>query len=429
MTEIIFVRAREILDSRGNPTVEAEVELAGGAVGRAAVPSGASTGSHEALELRDGDAQRYLGKGVRKAVAHIHETLSPAVIGLDAGDQVAIDQTMIALDGTPNKSRLGANSLLAVSLATARAAAAQLRLPLYRHLGGTLARVLPVPLLNLINGGAHADSGLDVQEFMVVPLGARDFPEALRAGVEVFHHLKKVLKAQGMATSVGDEGGFAPMLASNEAALDALCTAIEKAGYRLGHDIAIAMDVAASEFYDGKAACYRLAGQQLSSDDMVAWYAGLCQKYPIVSIEDGMAEDDWSGWKALTVKLGGKVQIVGDDLFVTNLTRLRRGLVEGIANSILIKVNQIGTLTETVAAVEMAHRAGYTAIISHRSGETEDTFIADLAVGLGTGQIKTGSASRSERIAKYNQLLRIHSQLGTAAHFAGRSAFRQAPTV
>jgi enolase len=427
MTEIIEVRAREILDSRGNPTVEAEIKLAGGALGRAAVPSGASTGSHEALELRDGDAQRYLGKGVLQAVRNIEEVLAPAVLGLDACDQVVLDQTMIALDGTPNKSQLGANALLAVSLAAARGAAAQLGLPLYRHLGGTLARVLPVPLLNLINGGAHADSGLSVQEFMVVPLGAASFPEALRAGVEVFHHLKKVLKGQGMATSVGDEGGFAPLLPSNEAALDALCTAVEKAGYRLGHDVAIAMDVAASEFYDAKAQSYKLGAQTLSSAEMVAWYAGLCQKYPIVSIEDGMAEDDWAGWKALTVQLGQKVQIVGDDLFVTNLTRLRRGLCEGIANSILIKVNQIGTLTETVAAVELAQRAGYTAIISHRSGETEDTFIADLAVALGTGQIKTGSASRSERIAKYNQLLRIHSELGSAAHYAGRQAFHQLP--
>ena len=428
MTEIIEVRAREILDSRGNPTVEAEVVLAGGAVGRAAVPSGASTGSHEALELRDGDAQRYQGKGVLHAVRNINDILAPAVLGLHAGDQVLLDRQMMELDGTPNKSKLGANAILAVSLANARAAAQQLRLPLYRHLGGTLARVLPVPLLNLINGGAHADSGLSVQEFMVVPLGASTFPEALRAGVEVFHHLKKVLKGLGMATSVGDEGGFAPMLPSNEAARDALCTAVQKAGYRLGHDIAIAMDVAASEFYDAKAQSYKLGAQTLSSAEMVAWYQGLCAKYPIISIEDGMAEDDWAGWKALTVALGNKVQIVGDDLFVTNLTRLRRGLAEGIANSILIKVNQIGTLTETVAAVELAHRAGYTSIISHRSGETEDTFIADLAVALGTGQIKTGSASRSERIAKYNQLLRIHSELGAAAHYAGRQAFHQPPS-
>jgi enolase len=429
MTEITMVTAREILDSRGNPTVEAEVKVGGGAVGRAAVPSGASTGTHEALELRDGDARRYLGKGVLQAVRNIHEILAPAVVGQDACEQVAVDQKMLALDGTPNKGKLGANAILAVSLATARAAASQLGVPLYRHLGGTLARVLPVPLLNLINGGAHADSGLEVQEFMVVPLGAPDFPEALRAGVEVFHHLKKVLKGQGMATSVGDEGGFAPMLPRNEAALDALCTAIDKAGYRLGSDIAIAMDVAASEFFDAGAKGYKLGGKVLSSAEMVSWYAGLCDKYPIVSIEDGMAEDDWEGWKALTTQLGGKVQLVGDDLFVTNITRLRRGLSEGIANSILIKVNQIGTLTETVAAVDMAHRAGYTAIISHRSGETEDTFIADLAVALGTGQIKTGSASRSERIAKYNQLLRIHSQLGAAARFAGRQAFRQLPTA
>jgi enolase len=424
-TAIKQVRACEILDSRGNPTVEAEVELASGVRGRAAVPSGASTGSHEALELRDSDGKRYLGKGVQRAVHNIHDVIAPAVIGFDACNQPALDHQMIVLDGTPNKSRIGANAILAVSLAAARAAAAELRLPLYRHLGGTLARVLPVPLLNLINGGAHADSGLEVQEFMVVPHGAGDFAEALRAGVEVFHHLKKVLKAEGMVTSVGDEGGFAPRLASNEAALEALGTAIHKAGYRAGTDISIALDVAASEFYDAAAKAYKLGGRALSAEEMVEWYAGLCQKYPILSIEDGMAEDDWAGWKALTQRLGSKVQLVGDDLFVTNITRLQRGLTEGIANSILIKVNQIGTLTETVAAVEMAQRAGYTAIISHRSGETEDTFIADLAVALGTGQIKTGSASRSERIAKYNQLLRIAHELGPAARFPGRHAFRQ----
>ena len=425
MTEITMVRAREILDSRGNPTVEAEVGLRGGAIGRAAVPSGASTGTHEALELRDGDNRRFLGKGVLQAVRNIHELLAPAVIGQDACDQVAIDQKMLALDGTPNKGKLGANAILAVSLATARAAAAQRGLPLYRHLGGTLARVLPVPLLNLINGGAHADSGLEVQEFMVVPLGAPDFPEALRAGVEVFHHLKKVLKGQGMATSVGDEGGFAPMLPRNEAALDALCTAIDKAGYRLGSDIAIAMDVAASEFFDASAKCYKLGGKQLSSAEMVSWYAGLCDKYPIVSIEDGMAEDDWEGWKALTTQLGGKVQLVGDDLFVTNISRLRRGLNEGIANSILIKVNQIGTLTETLEAVSLANRNRYTAVMSHRSGETEDATIADLAVATNCGQIKTGAPARSDRVAKYNQLLRIEEELGDAAAFLGAAAFNQ----
>ena len=424
MTEIIEVQAREILDSRGNPTVEVDVALAGGERGRAAVPSGASTGTHEALELRDGEAGRYLGKGVRKAVQNIETLIQPAVLGLDACDQRGLDQVMLGLDGTENKSKLGANALLAVSLATARAAAQQLAIPLYRHLGGTLARLLPVPLLNLINGGAHADNGLDVQEFMVVPLGAPDFPEALRAGVEIFHHLKKVLKGQGMATSVGDEGGFAPSLPSNEAALEALTSAITKAGYKPGVDVAIAMDVAASEFYDAKTGVYTVDKKALSSAEMVAWYALLCQRYPIVSVEDGMAEDDWAGWKQLTDTIGKSVQLVGDDLFVTNLKRLRRGLTEGIANSILIKVNQIGTLSETVDAVQLAQRSGYTTIISHRSGETEDTFIADLAVGLSTGQIKTGSASRSERIAKYNQLLRIHAELGSTAQYAGRSAFR-----
>lgn len=424
MTEIIEVRAREILDSRGNPTVEAEVRLAGGASGRAAVPSGASTGTHEALELRDGDNGRYLGKGVRRAIENIRDVLQPAVLGLDASEQAAVDMTLLDTDGTENKSKLGANSLLAVSLATARAAAEAFGLPLYRYLGGVSARLLPVPLLNLINGGAHADNGLDVQEFMVVPLGAPDFAEALRTGVEVFHQLKKVLKSKGLMTAVGDEGGFAPALPRNEAALEALMTAVEKAGYKPGVDVALAMDVAASEFYDAKAAAYKLDGKQLSSEEMVEWYAGLCERYPIVSIEDGMAEDDWTGWGLLTKRLGQRVQLVGDDLFVTNLTRLRRGLDAGIANSILIKVNQIGTLTETVDAVQLAQRAGYTAIISHRSGETEDTFIADLAVGLGAGQIKTGSASRSERTAKYNQLLRIHEELGRASRFAGRSAFR-----
>jgi enolase len=424
MTEIIEVRAQEILDSRGNPTVEAEVRLAGGASGRAAVPSGASTGTHEALELRDGDSSRYLGKGVRRALENIRDTLQPAVIGLDASEQGLIDQTLLDADGTENKSKLGANSLLAVSLATARAAAEAFGLPLYRYLGGVSARLLPVPLLNLVNGGAHADNGLDVQEFMVVPLGAPDFPEALRAGVEVFHQLKKVLKQKGLMTAVGDEGGFAPALPRNEAALEALMTAIDKAGYKPGVDVALAMDVAASEFYDQKAGTYKLDGQARSSAELVEWYADLCGRYPIVSIEDGMAEDDWDGWHQLTRKLGQRVQLVGDDLFVTNLTRLRRGLQGGIANSILIKVNQIGTLSETIDAVNLAQRAGYTAIISHRSGETEDTFIADLAVALGTGQIKTGSASRSERTAKYNQLLRIHSELGAAARFAGRAAFR-----
>jgi len=423
MTEITQLVAREILDSRGNPTVEVEVALSGGAEGRAAVPSGASTGTHEAIELRDGDQSRYLGKGVLRAIQNIVEIIEPAIIGFDARNQGALDVALLQLDGTSNKGRLGANALLAVSMAAARAAAHAHELPLYSYLGGVSARLLPVPLLNLINGGAHADSGLDVQEFMVVPYGAPSFPEALRAGAEIFHNLKKVLKGMGMATSVGDEGGFAPSLPRNEAALEALMTAIGKAGYKPGVDVGIAMDVAASEFYSTEQASYQVDGKQLSSSELVAWYVDLAARYPICSIEDGMAEDDWSGWKQLTEALGRKIQLVGDDLFVTNPIRLRRGINEGIANSILIKVNQIGTLSETIDAVHMAKNRGYTAIISHRSGETEDTFIADLAVALSAGQIKTGSASRSDRIAKYNQLLRIHEQLGTAARYAGRSAF------
>ncbi len=423
MTEITQLVAREILDSRGNPTVEVEVSLSSGAEGRAAVPSGASTGTHEALELRDGDSARYLGKGVLRAIANITDVIEPAIIGLDARNQGALDAALLSLDGTPNKSKLGANALLAVSLAAARAAAHAHELPLYAYLGGVSARLLPVPLLNLINGGAHADSGLDVQEFMVVPYGAPSFPEALRAGAEIFHHLKKVLKGMGMATSVGDEGGFAPSLPRNEAALEALMTAIGKAGYKAGVDVGIAMDVAASEFYSSERGSYKVDGKELSSAELCAWYVDLAAPYPICSIEDGMAEDDWTGWKQLTDAIGRKVQLVGDDLFVTNPVRLRRGISESIANSILIKVNQIGTLSETIDAVHMAKHRGYTAIISHRSGETEDTFIADLAVALSTGQIKTGSASRSERIAKYNQLLRINEQLGSAARYAGRSAF------
>ena len=423
MTEITQLVAREILDSRGNPTVEVEVALSGGAEGRAAVPSGASTGTHEAIELRDGDQSRYLGKGVLRAIQNIVEIIEPAIFGFDARNQGALDVALLQLDGTSNKGRLGANALLAVSMAAARAAAHAHELPLYSYLGGVSARLLPVPLLNLINGGAHADSGLDVQEFMVVPYGAPSFPEALRAGAEIFHNLKKVLKGMGMATSVGDEGGFAPSLPRNEAALEALMTAIGKAGYKPGVDVGIAMDVAASEFYSTEQASYQVDGKQLSSSELVAWYVDLAARYPICSIEDGMAEDDWSGWKQLTEALGRKIQLVGDDLFVTNPIRLRRGINEGIANSILIKVNQIGTLSETIDAVHMAKNRGYTAIISHRSGETEDTFIADLAVALSAGQIKTGSASRSDRIAKYNQLLRIHEQLGTAARYAGRSAF------
>jgi enolase len=424
MTEIIEVNAREILDSRGNPTLEVDVVTSGGSIGRAAVPSGASTGKHEALELRDGDGDRYLGKGVLTAVRHVNEEIGPAVIGMDAADQALLDDRLIHLDGTPNKRKLGANALLGVSLATARAAAEQLDVPLYRHLGGVAARVLPVPLMNLVNGGAHADNNLDVQEFMVVPYGAPTFPEALRAGAEIFHHLKKVLKAQGKSTGVGDEGGFAPDLPANESALDALMEAIGKAGYRPGADVGIALDVAASELYDKEAGTYLLGGRKLSAQEMVGWYEGLCQNYPIVSIEDGMAEDDWGGWKALTQALGSRVQLVGDDLFVTSITRLQRGLKEGIANAILIKVNQIGTLSETLDAVILAQHQGYRAIISHRSGETEDTFIADLAVATAAGQIKTGSASRSDRIAKYNQLLRIDEELGPAARFAGREIFR-----
>ena len=423
MTEITQLVAREILDSRGNPTVEVEVALSGGAEGRAAVPSGASTGTHEAIELRDGDQSRYLGKGVLRAIQNIVEIIEPAIIGFDARNQGALDVALLQLDGTSNKGRLGANALLAVSMAAARAAAHAHELPLYSYLGGVSARLLPVPLLNLINGGAHADSGLDVQEFMVVPYGAPSFPEALRAGAEIFHNLKKVLKGMGMATSVGDEGGFAPSLPRNEAALEALMTAIGKAGYKPGVDVGIAMDVAASEFYSTEQASYKVDGKQLSSSELVAWYVDLAARYPICSIEDGMAEDDWTGWKQLTEALGRKIQLVGDDLFVTNPIRLRRGIAEGIANSILIKGNQIGTLSETIDAVHMAKNRGYTAIISHRSGETEDTFIADLAVALSAGQIKTGSASRTDRIAKYNQLLRIHEQLGTAARYAGRSAF------
>ncbi|MSP63249.1 MAG: phosphopyruvate hydratase [Myxococcales bacterium] len=425
MTEILEVRAREILDSRGNPTVEVEVFTAGGAIGRAAVPSGASTGEHEALELRDGDPARYLGKGVLRACQNVHEEIAPALIGLDAADQALVDRTMIELDGTAAKSRLGANGILGVSLATARAAADAHGLPLYRWLGGVAACLLPVPLMNLINGGAHADNNIDVQEFMVVPVGAPTFAEGLRAGAETFHHLKQVLRARGKVTAVGDEGGFAPDLESNEAALDALVEAIGKAGYAPGKDVAVALDVAASELYDKKAGHYTVGERALSASEVVAWYAGLCERYPIVSIEDGMAEDDWAGWKLLTERLGRTIQLVGDDLFVTSTARLARGLAEGIANSILIKVNQIGTLTETFDAVTMAQRAGCTAVISHRSGETEDTFIADLAVATGAGQIKTGSASRSERIAKYNRLLRIADELGPSQRYAGRAAFRR----
>ncbi len=425
MSEIVDITAREILDSRGNPTIEADVLLESGAMGRAAVPSGASTGEHEALELRDGDARRYLGKGVTKAVDHIRDLIAPAIIGMDATDQAAVDKALIELDNTPMKSSLGANAILAVSMATARAASLAHELPLYRYLGGVGAVTLPVPLMNVINGGAHADNNLDVQEFMIVPAGFDRFEDALRAGVETFHHLKKLLSSRGKATNVGDEGGFAPSLESGDEALDLLMEAIGNAGYKAGEQMFLATDVAASEFYDKAKGGYNYEGKLRSAADMVELYAGWAAKYPLVSVEDGLAENDWDGWKLLTDKLGSKLQLVGDDLFVTQTARLQRGITEGIANSILVKVNQIGSLTETLDAVRTAQHARYTAIISHRSGETEDTFIADLAVATNAGQIKTGSASRSDRIAKYNQLLRIAEQLGEEARFAGRSTYRR----
>ena len=417
-TEIIDIVGREVLDSRGNPTVEVEVHLAGGGVGRAIVPSGASTGEHEAVELRDGDASRFLGKGVTKAVANV-STIADVLEGLDAADQQLIDQNLLNLDGTPNKSRLGANAILAVSLGCARATARQLGMPLYRYLGGVAAHRLPVPLMNIVNGGSHADNSLDVQEFMVAPIGASTFSEGLRWGVEVFHRLKKRLKADGKATSVGDEGGFAPDLGKNEDAIVYILSACEDAGLVPGKDVKIALDVAASEFYDTDRAVYAMTGEgrEMSSAELDAYYRELCSKYPIFSIEDGFHEDDWAGWRMHTESLGSSVQLVGDDLFVTNTERLGRGINEGVANSILVKVNQIGTLSETMAAIQMAHRAGYTTVISHRSGETEDTTIADLAVAVNAGQIKTGSASRTDRIAKYNQLLRIEQQLGKAATY------------
>jgi enolase len=423
MARIQELYGRMILDSRGNPTVEVEVVLEGGVVGRAAVPSGASTGEHEAVELRDGDKSRWMGKGVDRAVQNVSEVIAHQVIGLDARDQRAIDLCLIELDGSANKARLGANALLGVSMAVARAAAVQVGLPLYRYVGGSNAHVLPVPLMNVINGGAHADNNLDCQEFMIVPAGFDHFGEALRAGTEVFHHLKKVLSDRGLNTAVGDEGGFAPNLGSNEEALQLLTTAVERAGYRLGEQIFFALDVAASEFY--KEGVYHFDGAQRSGAEMVDIYAGLAAKYPIASIEDGFAENDWAAWKAVTDRLGATTQLVGDDLFVTNTLRLERGIREGVANAILVKVNQIGTLTETLAAVEMAHTAGYRAVMSHRSGETEDTTIADLAVATNCGQIKTGSLSRTDRTAKYNQLLRIAHELGGAATFAGKRAIRR----
>ena len=426
--DIVKVVGREILDSRGNPTVEADVHLADGSLGRAAVPSGASTGEHEAVELRDNDKSRYLGKGTLKAVANINEKIAPAIHGMEAEDQAGVDRKMIALDGSPNKGNLGANAILAVSMAVARAAADSQMTPLYRYLGGVNGNLLPVPLMNILNGGAHADNSVDPQEFMVVPYGAESFREALRMGAEVFHTLKGVLKKRGYSTAVGDEGGFAPNLKSNEEALDVVMEAIQKAGYKAGEQIGIALDPAASEFYEkdsGKYVFKKSDKSQRSSDQMVEFWAGWCNQYPIVSIEDGMAEDDWDGWKALTEAVGKKIQLVGDDLFVTNTARLSQGIERGIANSILIKVNQIGTLTETLEAMQMAANAGYTSIASHRSGETEDAFIADLAVATRAGQIKTGSASRTDRIAKYNQLLRIEEELGAGAKFAGRKAFHQ----
>jgi enolase len=422
MTEIVSIHAREILDSRGNPTVEADVVLDGGARGRAAVPSGASTGEHEAVELRDGDKEHYLGKGVLQAVENVESILAPELTGMDASNQRLIDATMIAIDGTDNKSKLGANAILAVSMAAARASAEALKLPLYRYLGGVNACILPTPMMNIINGGSHADSNVDFQEFMVMPIGAETFSDALRWGTETFHTLKGVLKKKGYSTAVGDEGGFAPSLKSNEEAVDLILEAIQLAGYKPGEDIAIALDPASSEFYNkesGKYVFKKSDKRELSSAEMAAFWQEWTERYPIISIEDGLAEDDWEGWQFLTEAIGDKVQLVGDDLFVTNTRRLQQGIEQKVANSILIKVNQIGTISETLDAIELARRYGYTSIISHRSGETEDVFIADLAVATGAGQIKTGSASRTDRIAKYNQLLRIEEELGQAAEFLG----------
>lgn len=417
------VCAREILDSRGNPTVEVDVLLDDGTLGRAAVPSGASTGVHEAVELRDGDKNRFGGKGVSKAVENVNEAIADVIIGLDPTRQVEIDQAMTRLDGTPNKGKLGANAILGVSLAVAKAAALSVGLPLYQYLGGVNAKELPVPMMNILNGGAHADNNVDIQEFMIMPVGADSFAEALRINAEIYQALKKVLKGKGLATAVGDEGGFAPNLESNEEALQVIVEAIEKAGYKPGEQVRLAIDTAASElFEDGK---YNLKGEGVvkTADEMVEWYASLCEKYPIVSIEDGLAEDDWDGWKKLTDALGKKVQLVGDDLFVTNVERLKKGIEQGVANAILIKLNQIGTLTETLDAIEMAKRAGYTAIVSHRSGETEDTTIADVVVGTNAGQIKSGAPCRTDRVAKYNQLLRIEEDLGAAAQYNGMKVF------
>jgi enolase len=425
MTDIVWIHAREVLDSRGNPTIEAEVGLEGGGFGRAIVPSGASTGEHEALELRDGDVGRYLGKGITRAVANVRDVIAPALVGMDASDQAAIDAALLELDGTASKSNLGANAILAVSMATARAAADAHELPLYRYLGGVAAVTLPVPLMNIINGGAHADNNLDIQEFMIAPAGFDAFGDALRAGVEVFHHLKKLLTKKGKATNVGDEGGFAPSLDSSEEALNLILEAIAKAGYKAGEQIFLALDVAASEFFDKATGTYEFEAKRRTATEMTDIYAAWVEKYPLVSIEDGLAEDDWEGWRVLSERLDTKVQLVGDDLFVTQTPRLKRGIDAGIANSILVKVNQVGTLSETLDAVRTAQFAGYTAVISHRSGESEDAFIADLAVATNSGQIKTGSASRSDRVAKYNQLLRIADQLGEQARFAGKAQFKR----
>jgi len=425
MSEITAVFARQILDSRGNPTVEVEVQTESGR-GRAAVPSGASTGEHEAIELRDGDKKRWLGKGVEKAVANVNKTLGPSIVGMDALDQPTVDSILRKTDGTANKSKLGANAILGVSMAVARAAADVVGLPLWRYLGGINARVLPTPLMNILNGGQHADNGLEVQEFMIVPSGLPTFEEALRAGVEVFHALKAGLKAKGLTVAVGDEGGFAPRLGSNEEAIAVVLQAIEAAGYAPGKDVSLALDCAASEFFDKKSGRYTFDKKEVSTDELIGIYERLTRDYPIVSIEDGLAEDDWTGWKGLTDRIGGRVQLVGDDLFVTNVERLKRGIDGGYANAILIKLNQIGSLTETLDAIAMASDAGYRSIISHRSGETEDTFIADLAVATNAGQIKTGSLSRSDRVAKYNQLLRVGFELGEGARYAGASAFRKA---
>ena len=426
MTLIVEVIGREVLDSRGNPTVEVDVYLESGAKGTAAVPSGASTGEHEAVELRDGDGERYMGKGVLKAVQNVNEIIAEEIIGMDATDQIGVDHLLLELDGTENKGNLGANAILGVSMATAKAAADAMDLPLFQYLGGVNAKTLPVPMMNILNGGSHADNSVDLQEFMVMPVNAGSFRESLRMGVEVFHHLKKVLSAKGYNTNVGDEGGFAPNLGSNEEALQVIVEAIEKAGYQPGEDIFFALDVASSELYDADNKIYNLASEnrKLSSEEMADYYADLVSKYPIISIEDGLDENDWDGWKLLTEKIGSKVQLVGDDLFVTNTSRLKTGIDTNVANSVLVKVNQIGSLTETFDCIQMAHRASYTTVISHRSGETEDATIADIAVATNAGQIKTGSASRSDRIAKYNQLLRIEELLGDQAVFPGKSILR-----